>query len=82
MNSWITGFVLDTNPDLGVMLTNLVKAVCSVIVSGQIVHFEHVVMPIVQGAGRYPISTELLDEAKDLGLVPIEACVLVVGNYL
>lgn len=28
------------------------------------------------------ISTELLDEARDLGLVPIEACVLVVGNYL
>ena len=28
------------------------------------------------------ISTELLEEAKGLGLVSIEACVLVVGNYL
>jgi hypothetical protein len=28
------------------------------------------------------ISTDLLEEAKDRGLVPIEACVLVVGNYL
>lgn len=28
------------------------------------------------------ISIDLLEEAKDLGLVPIEACVLVVGNYL
>ena len=28
------------------------------------------------------ISTHLLEEARDLGLIPIEACVLVVGNYL
>lgn len=28
------------------------------------------------------IDMDLLNEAQDLGLIPIEACVLVVGNYL
>lgn len=46
-------------------------------------------LPIVKDLGLKHVwlqpgsfDLEFLDEAKDLGLSPIEACVLVVGNYL